>query len=143
MLRKLILICMACAALLGAGVGFASKDDVLLSRNIARYHAAIASGDYDRAHTLANQMAMDDYISARTFLAGLYENGHGVIQNMDIAVEQYKLAAMGNDASAQVYLAGMYMRGHGVEASEKMAKHWHAKAVANGHIGPEFKLALR
>jgi len=25
----------------------------------------------------------------------------------------------------------------------KIVKHWHAKAVANGHIGPEFKLALR
>jgi len=142
-LRKLILVFVVFTALLGAGYGFASKDDVLLSRSIARYHTALDVKDYDRAYTLANQMAADDYIPARTFLAALYEHGHGVTQNMNIAVEQYKLAAMGNDASAQVYLAGMYLRGHGVEVNEKMAKYWYAKAAANGHSKAEFKLALR
>lgn len=143
MLRKLILVSVVLAALLGAGFGFASKDNVLLSHSIARYHNAMTAGEYDRAYTLANQMAADGYIPARAFLATLYENGQGVIQNMDIAVEQYKLAAMANDVSAQVYLAGLYMRGVGVGVDEKLALHWYAKAAANGHSTAKFKLALR
>ena len=143
MLRKLIIICAVFASLLGIGFGVATKDDVLLSWKIANYHTAMAAGEYERAHTIANQMAVNDYIPARTFLAGLYENGQGVIQNLDIAVEQYKLAAMGNDVTAQVYLAGMYVSGHGVEASEQLAKHWYAKAAYNGHTTTQFKLASR
>ncbi len=143
MLKNLIITCIVFAALLGAGVGFASKDDVLLSRSISHYHAAMEVKNYDRAHKLANKMAVDGYIPARTFLAWLYENGLGVDQNMDIAVEQYQLAAMGNDVPAQVYLAGMYASGHGIEVSEKLAKHWYAKAAFSGHVTPQFKLASR
>lgn len=140
MFKKLILSLVVLAALVGAGVGLAYKDDVSLARSIAKYHTALDGADYMTAYTLANQMATDGYMPAHGFLAGLYENGTGVKQNTDIAVEQYKLAAIAGVGEAQVHLAGLYMSGVGVEKSEQLAIHWYEKAAAKGDPKAQFEL---
>jgi len=140
MLKKLILSVIVISALIGAGFGFAYKDDVSLANSINKYHAAMDGKDYAGAYTLANRMAADGYLPAHTFLAGLYENGTGVLQNIDIAVEQYKLAATAGDVTAQTYLAGLYLSGVGVQKDAILAAHWLEKAAVKNSAKAQFEL---
>lgn len=140
MFRKFILSIAVLVALIGAGFGLAYKDEASTALRTAKYHSAMDAGDYASAYTLANQMAADGYMPAHGFLAGLYENGTGVTQNMTIAVAQYKLAATAGDAPAQMHLAGLYMRGIGVKRNEKLAVHWYEKSAKNGSPTAQFEL---
>ena len=140
MLRKLVVLVVALGVLIGAGVGLAYRDDVLLTQHIAQYHSAVDAGDYANAYTLANQMATNGYMPAHGFLAGLYENGTGVKRNMVIAVEQYKLAAMSGDPAAQIHLASLYLNGNGIEKNEKLAVHWYEKSAAQNDPNAQYEL---
>lgn len=140
MLKKLLLSVVVIAVLVGAGFGLAYKDNATLAMSISKYHAAIKAKDYPTAFTLANQMAVDGYMPAHGFLAGLYENGAGVQQNMDIAVEQYILAATSGDVPAQLHLAGLYLNGVGLEKDTKRAAHWLEKAAAQNAPKAQYEL---
>ncbi len=140
MLKKMILLGIVLIALLGAGTALVYKREASLTLRIKQYHSAVSAQDFETAYNLANQLAADGYLPAHGFLAMLYENGTGVIQNMDIAVAQYKLAAMSGDAAAQTHLAGLYLSGKGVEESQTMAVHWYEKAAAQNHPEAQYEL---
>ena len=72
----------------------------------------------------------------------MYENGHGVKQSYEKAMEWYAKAAKQGHARAQFNLGVMYENGHGVKQSYKKAMEWYAKAAKQGHAGAQFNLGV-
>ena len=62
----------------------------------------------------------------------MYENGHGVEQSYEKAVEWYRKAADQGNAAAQYNLGNMYSWGKGVEQSNEKAAEWYRKAADQG-----------
>ena len=62
----------------------------------------------------------------------MYENGHGVKQSYEKAVEWYAKAAKQGHAYAQCNLGNMYENGHGVKQSDSDAIRWYGMAAKQG-----------
>ena len=131
MLRKIILSFVVIAALIGAGIGFAYKDSVTLVLQMRAYHTKFDAGQYEQAYMIVDKLAQQGHENANYFIGVHYEGGHGVAQNMDMAIEHYKLAASAEYNWAQAHLGSLYMLGEGVEIDEKRAVYWLEKAAAN------------
>jgi TPR repeat protein len=65
----------------------------------------------------------------------LYNNGQGVDQSYERAVEYYEAAARQGLASAQFNLGSRYALGQGVEKSFEKAREWWIKSAEQGHEG--------
>ena len=63
----------------------------------------------------------------------MYDNGTGVEQSYEKAVEWYLKAAEQGFAWAQHQLGYMYESGHGVERSDEKAREWYQKAAEQGY----------
>ena len=70
--------------------------------------------------------------SAQNRLGFMYENGDGVEQSYEKAVEYYTMAAEQGDANAQCNLGTMFENGQGVEQSFPIARKWWTKAANQG-----------
>lgn len=131
MFKKLVLLVILLTALIGAGFAFAYKDSVSLDLRLRSYHTEFDAQQYEKAYRTVNQLAVEGHTNAHYFIGVHHEGGYGVAQNMDIAVTQYKLAAVAEYPWAQAHLASLYVLGKGVEKDEKMAVYWFEKAAAN------------
>jgi len=92
--------------------------------------AAFARGDYVRAARHLGPLAQAGNARAQAMLGFLYENGFGVPQAYDAAVDLYFLAAEHGDPSGQYLLGLMYDKGHGVERNDILAYKWLDLAAA-------------
>src|SRR6185312_5151548 len=86
--------------------------------------AAFSRGDYVRAARLLAPIARRGNPRAMTMLGYMYDNGFGVPQSYDAAVELYSGAAERGDPIAQHLLGLMYDKGHGVDRDDVLAYKW-------------------
>jgi uncharacterized protein len=77
----------------------------------------------DRAGGVSS-LASHGNAHAQTVLGFMYENGRGVPQNFERAVEWYRRAAAQGDPTAQYLLGLMYDKGHGVQQDWVLAHKW-------------------
>ena len=66
-------------------------------------------------------------------LGTMYENGNGVIQSLELAVDYYRRAAEQGNADAQFNLGRMYEEGLGVEQSYELAIEYYQQAAEQGN----------
>jgi len=92
--------------------------------------AAFSRGDYIRAARLLAPIARRGNPRAMTMLGYMYDNGFGVPQSYDAAVELYTGAAERGDPTAQHLLGLMYDKGHGVDRNDVLAYKWLSLAAA-------------
>jgi hypothetical protein len=62
-----------------------------------------------------------------------YENGEGVVADVDRAIRLYCKAAKLGHADAQYYLGWLYSRGRGVKRDDALAAAWFKKAALQSH----------
>jgi len=86
--------------------------------------AAFSRGDYVRAARLLAPIARRGNPRAMTMMGYMYDNGFGVPQSWDAAVEFYGGAAEAGDPTAQHLLGLMYDKGHGVDRDTVQAYKW-------------------
>jgi TPR repeat protein len=104
---------------------------------------AYARGDYVGATKLW-PLARRGNARAQARLGFMYEYGHGVPQDDNMAAWLYRQAAEQGDTAAQFSLGLMYDKGHGVAQDEVLAHKWLNLAAA--HAPPrqrEYYLRLR
>ena len=70
----------------------------------------------------------------------MYEDGHGVKQDYEKAMEWYLKAAEQGDAWSQKNIGNMYYNGTGVNRDLQEAKKWFQKAADNGNSYAKDKL---
>jgi hypothetical protein len=92
--------------------------------------AAFSRGDYVRAARLLAPIARRGNPRAMTMLGYMYDNGFGVPQSYDAAIELYTGAAERGDPVAQHLLGLMYDKGHGVDRDDVLAYKWLSLAAA-------------
>ncbi|WP_315796637.1 tetratricopeptide repeat protein [Bradyrhizobium sp. SZCCHNRI3043] len=92
--------------------------------------AALAHGDYVRAAALLAPMAQRGHPRAMTALGYMYDNGFGVPQSYEAAVEFYAGAAERGDPTAQHHLGLSYDKGRGVCRDHVLAYKWLSLAAA-------------
>ena len=68
-------------------------------------------------------------VNALVTLGVMYENGQGVTQDLQQAVNWYRKAAELGDVDAELYLGFMYEKGKGVTQDYKQAFKWFSKAA--------------
>jgi uncharacterized protein len=102
---------------------------------LTRGNAAYSRGDYIRAVQELSPLARRGNARALGLLGFLYENGFGVPQAYDTAVDFYAQGAVQGDPFAQAMLGLMYDKGHGVPQDFILAYKWLdlAAARAQGH----------
>lgn len=94
---------------------------------------ASASGDYNQAAKIWQQLADNNDVISRTRLAWLYEKGLGVERNLKHAAVLFRQSAENGDADAQYALAVMLQTGKGQVKNLIESKLWLKKAATNGH----------
>ena len=82
---------------------------------------------------MARFFAMQKLPEALTLLGTFYENGEGVIKDVQAAADLYTQAAERGYAEAQYRLGGMYECGCGVEQCLHTAKAWYGKACEDNY----------
>lgn len=102
---------------------------------------AYGAKDYVSAATLWSKAAKKGSSNAKHRLAGLYLNGHGVVQDMARAHTLEAEAAKAGHVDAQYSLGQLYAHGFGVKQDYTKALAWYQKAAEQGH--GEAKLAAQ
>jgi uncharacterized protein len=117
---------------LSIGIGATS---IAQADALTRGTAAYSRGDYIRAVHELSPLAQRGNARALGLLGFLYENGFGVPQAYDTAVDFYAQGAAQGDPFAQAMLGLMYDKGHGVPLDFTLAYKWLdlATARARGH----------
>src|ERR1700726_2339636 len=100
---------------------------------LTRGNAAYSRGDYIRAVQELSPLARRGNARALGLLGFLYENGFGVPQAYDTAVDFYAQGAAQGDPFAQAMLGLMYDKGHGVPLDFTLAYKWLDLATARAH----------
>jgi TPR repeat protein len=80
------------------------------------------------------------YAGSQLALGRAYQDGNGVKQNDELAVNWYRKAADQGNATAQNDLGIMYRAGSGVEKSKEEAVNWYRKAAKQGNGSAMFNL---
>jgi hypothetical protein len=96
--------------------------------------AAFARGDYVQPARQLAPIAQRKNPHAMAMLGFMYQNGFGVPQSYDAAVELYIGAAERGDPSAQRLLGLMYDKGQGVDRDDVVAYKWLSLAAAAAPI---------
>jgi hypothetical protein len=112
------------------GVGATS---IVHADALTRGNAAYSRGDYIRAVHELSPLAQRGNARALGLLGFLYENGFGVPQAYDTAVDFYAQGAAQGDPFAQAMLGLMYDKGHGVPLDFTLAYKWLDLATARAH----------
>jgi hypothetical protein len=112
-----------------------------LAEGATRGFHAYLRGDYARAVRELAPAAMRGDPRAQAQLGFMYENGFGVPQNYDAAVDLYHSAAAQGDAFGQSRLGLSYDKGHGVSANLILSYKWLnlAAAAAPGRQGDYYR----
>ncbi len=82
---------------------------------------------------VAYPSAKEAYVSSCVNIAVKYENGDGVEQDYEIALEWYKKAADNGNTDAMYSIGCMFADGHGVEQDYAKAMEWYRNAADNGN----------
>ncbi len=113
----------------------------------AAWVCCLYESDEQRKNDLLNQwaeknraLAQEGDCVAQYTLGYMYQNGQGVEQSNETAVEWYRKAADQGYAAAQTNLGYMYKNGHGVEQSYETAVEWYRKAADQGYANAQNKL---
>ena len=85
---------------------------------------AYKRGDYDTALKEFRPLAEQGDAGAQFTLGGMYDKGHGVPQDCQVAVRWFRLAAEQGYALAQSNLGAMYANGLGVWQNYVQAYMW-------------------
>ena len=96
------------------------------------------AADFNETQKLAEQ----GDARAQFNLAIMYENGDGVPQDNQKAVEWYRKAAEQGHANAQLNLGFMYEKSYGVPQDKQKAVEWYRKAAEQGHATAQYNLAI-
>ena len=99
-----------------------------LSKGLAAYDR----GDYATAVRELEPLAIRGNAEAQYVLGCWYHKGHGVIQNYEIAVQLFSLAAEQGFSLAMVSLAAIYGDGRGVTQDYVYAHMWANIAASTG-----------
>lgn len=92
--------------------------------------------DYKKAFEFATIAAEDDKTSGYEVLGALYLNGWGVDQNIQLALENYKMAAADGDEISMNQIGFIYMNGDGIEENPEQAFYWFNEAAQkNSDVG--------
>src|SRR5712671_5715501 len=83
--------------------------------------SAYRQGNYSTAASNLTKLAMRGNSEAQTVLGFMYEFGHGVPQDAELAARWYQCAADQGNAGALYQLGLMYDKGHGVPRSAVVA----------------------
>lgn len=75
-------------------------------------------------------------------LAMLYEDGEGVTQDLERAIDWYHRAAEAGNEKAQFNLGRLYARGSGVERDISEAAHWYEQSALEENPHAQFTLGL-
>lgn len=85
--------------------------------------------DYKKAFEFATIAAEDDKTLGYNVLGLLYLNGWGVDQNIQLALENYKMAAADGDEISMNQIGFIYMNGDGIEENPEQAFYWFNEAA--------------
>ncbi len=97
---------------------------------------------YTDAVNLFLPLAERGHSSSQFYVALMYDQGHGVIQNQSIATQWYLKAAQQGHIDAQYNLGIAYASGQGVEQSILQAIHWWQKAASDGSVDAQYNLGM-
>ena len=122
MMRRSTIACIALALASGAAAADA--------RSPGAGWAAFAHGDYVSAARILGPMAQRGHPRAMTVLGYMYDNGFGVPQSYEVAVELYAGAAKRGDPTPQHLLGLTYDKGLGVIQDYVLAYKWLSLAAA-------------
>lgn len=95
--------------------------------NVMWVGAAGSAGHFEKVYASANSAFLTEW-------ARRYENGEGVVANVDHAIRLYCKAAGQGYADAQYYLGWIYSHGRGVKRDDALAAAWFKKAAAKNHL---------
>jgi len=98
--------------------------------------------DYASQFLIFKESAEKGDKESQYYLATMYDDGVGVLQNDRQAVYWYAKSAEQGYADAQNNLGVMYLEGEGVTKDEQRALHWFKKAAAQGNAGGQFNVAF-
>jgi len=88
-------------------------------------------GKYSKTYETLLPLADSGNPRAQYLLGSLYENGKGVLKDMDRAIDLYKKSAASGYSGAQNSLGVFYEMGIGVLQDYKESFFWYKKAAAN------------
>lgn len=97
---------------------------------------------YTDAISLLRPLAKHGYTSAQFYIALMYDQGHGVIQNHSIAAKWYKKAAKLGHIDAQYNLGIAYASGQGVKSDVHKAIYWWKQAALSGSVDAQYNLGM-
>lgn len=81
-----------------------------------------------------------DRTKAQFYLGLMYDNGKGVPQDYNNAIQWFTKAAEGGHDDAQFYLGMIYDKGRGVRQDYQQAVRWYTKAADAGFVVAQFNL---
>jgi tetratricopeptide (TPR) repeat protein len=90
--------------------------------------ALYAAKDYAKALVTYNAAVNLGSVEATTEMGRMAFFGHGLPQNIALALDLFRKAAAQGDPSANKNIGFMYHKGHGVQADVRMALAWYEKA---------------
>ena len=89
--------------------------------------------DYKKAFEYATIAAEDDEKDGYSVLGFLYLNGKGVEKNIELALENYKMAAALGDEGAMNQIGFIFMGNDVVDANPDQSFYWFSEAAKKGH----------
>jgi hypothetical protein len=121
---------------------------LLLSNGVASaadYNSAYStfqSGNYEAAFQEMLPFAEQGNVDAQYYIARMYDEGRGALENDKAAVKWYTLAAEQGDRWAQYSLGRKYDFGEGAPENDKTAVKWYTLAAEQGYAGAQYSLGV-
>lgn len=136
---KAIIKAIGLVALLWSGLGhvLASESGDLFAEGYMEY---FFGENYPLAFTKLLAAAEQGDASAQYNLGDMYDQGQGVAQGYQQAVQWYRKAAEQGLAQAQSNLGNMYANGQGIAQDYQQAVQWYRKAAEQGDASAKHNL---
>lgn len=84
--------------------------------------------------------AIQGNVDAQLRMAKRYEEGDGVDEDINIALDYYRKLGNNGNVEAQLHLGDLYFAGNGVDKDEKVAMEWYRKAANAGNADAQYNL---
>ena len=96
---------------------------------------------YYKSAQIFHGLARAGNVRAKFMMGTIYEQGFGVLPDLNAAAFWYQKAASGGNPSAQYNLGIFYQFGKGVQQSDRDAAAWLLRAANNGHAKAQNNLS--
>lgn len=103
---------------------------------------AYADQQFITALSLLRPLAYDDHRSAQYYLALMYDQGVGVLQDKERAAHWYEQAARNGHAGAQYNLGVALASGEGINSNMSDAVRWWERAAELGNVDAQYNLGM-